>query len=389
MSLLRQNDLKASTTVQACSEGLTTPLEIINLFLSEGSSAGDRTHPIFDKMNRELSWPALLENGYQIEISSMLYYIINQETSFKHTIILNECIKQKLRYNRMHLLITRLLQRTELLKIFDAFEDECIHVIPLKGACLSEEYYPDMTLRNMADIDILVNKYDIDKSIDCLSQLGYVLDMRKNDGLNNIEHPYHRSYVKFVNDIPILVEIHFHIVADSHFNNIKIEDFWHTASPISNKYNYVLIPCKELILLHCIWHTYSNLSKGLIKIFRLIDIVLLLKDQSRNIDWYYLEKIVNEAGIQKREYFCMELVKQILGFVSVKKQCNVSKPRKWEIVLFQIILLYSCPANIKLKTFIFGILLRQISVCSFSSKMQCLNKTLWESFKRYAKRIGR
>jgi hypothetical protein len=371
------------------SDDLTTPLEIINLYLSEGRSTGDRTHPFFDKMNRELSWNALLENGYQTEISSLLYYIVIQETSFKHTIILNDSIKHKLKSIRMRLVITRLLQRTELFKIFDAFEDECIPVIPLKGSYLAETYYPDMTLRNMADIDILVYKSDIDRSIDCLSQLGYILDAREDDGLEDHKHPFHRSYIKFINDIPIQVEIHFHIALNSQLNNIKIEDFWHTATPISYKYNYVRIPCKELILLHCIWHTYLNFSKpGLIKLIWLIDIALLIKDRTRTIDWYYLEKKINEAGIHKRDYFCMELVTHLLGFSPDKKPSNPLKPRNYEIFLFKIILLNSSPGNIKLKTLFFSILLKQISVDGFPSKMLCVSQTLGESFTRFAKRFG-
>lgn len=392
MCFLRQNDQESSLSEQEYPDEHTTPLEIINLFLSEGRSAGDKTLPLFYKINQELSWHALLENGYQTELVSLLYYIINKKTPYKHTIGINDSIKQKLKCIRNYLLIKRLLQRDEMIKIFDAFENDGIPVIPLKGAYLAEKYYPHATLRNMEDIDILVQEKDKAKSMDCMQRLGFVFYSRIHDESYYHEHHFHLPYIKLVSDIPILVELHFHIDCKPFLHRIKIEDFWTYASPMSNKYNYVLVPRKELVLLHCIWHTYLNLShRGLTKLIWLLDMAFLINGQTGKIDWHFLEKKVTEAGIQKRDYFCMELCKQLLGISLDKKPSDLLMPKPYEKYLFQNILLNSNPKNRELKNLLFRTILKLISVGSFSGRMQCLKQMLQESIellklKLYAKR---
>jgi hypothetical protein len=54
-----------------------------------------------------------------------------------------------------------------------AFESEDIQVILLKGAVLAAAYYPDPSSRPLADLDVLIRRQDLWRSLAILGELGY------------------------------------------------------------------------------------------------------------------------------------------------------------------------------------------------------------------------
>jgi hypothetical protein len=57
---------------------MLTPLELLNLYLSDGKSKGNVTSELYQKFNRELTRDALLNEGYQEDLAPILYYIITK-----------------------------------------------------------------------------------------------------------------------------------------------------------------------------------------------------------------------------------------------------------------------------------------------------------------------
>ena len=58
--------------------------------------------------------------------------------------------------------------------IAKAFQRAKIPVLGLKDIQLAREVYPDMALRPMGDVDILIHFSDYDKAAKCLAELGFV-----------------------------------------------------------------------------------------------------------------------------------------------------------------------------------------------------------------------
>ena len=54
-----------------------------------------------------------------------------------------------------------------------ALKNEDIQVILLKGAVLAAAYYPDPTSRPLADLDVLIRRQDLRRSVEILGDLGY------------------------------------------------------------------------------------------------------------------------------------------------------------------------------------------------------------------------
>jgi hypothetical protein len=58
-------------------------------------------------------------------------------------------------------------------ELLQALERAGIAAIPLKGAVMAPLYYPDPLLRPMADLDILIRRPDLERSLAILVELGY------------------------------------------------------------------------------------------------------------------------------------------------------------------------------------------------------------------------
>jgi hypothetical protein len=58
-------------------------------------------------------------------------------------------------------------------EFLQALESEDIRVVLLKGAVLAAAYYPDHLARPMADLDVLVRRQDLKRSVAILVELGY------------------------------------------------------------------------------------------------------------------------------------------------------------------------------------------------------------------------
>lgn len=74
--------------------------------------------------------------------------------------------------------IVQLQLSAEMLYLKDAFDEQHIPVVCLKGPALGIELYSDPTARSSRDLDFLIEKKDIEKSIDLLRSLGYVSQIR-------------------------------------------------------------------------------------------------------------------------------------------------------------------------------------------------------------------
>ncbi len=57
---------------------LITPLELLNLYYSDGRSFGNSENKLWRKMNELLTWDNILNKGYQSDLCPLLYYILTK-----------------------------------------------------------------------------------------------------------------------------------------------------------------------------------------------------------------------------------------------------------------------------------------------------------------------
>ncbi|NVM21050.1 MAG: nucleotidyltransferase family protein [Desulfobacterales bacterium] len=321
----------------------TTPLELLNLYLTDGKSKGDKTTKLYQKFNSELTWDAILNKGYQRDLAPLLYYIVNKDglDSDSKEIALRHEIKHKLKAVYNQYLATNLIQFNELEKILNAFESEGIDVISLKGVEMAKNYYPDQALRPMGDIDLLIRKEDMKRAKECLISHGYGFKSMStfvDEDFYERKH-FHFPYIKYNATTPIVVELHQDIAGRSDFINNNIVEFWEKAAPIDDRHKSVLITAKEYLLLHLFWHTYLNLSNCLyVRLICLIDIALIMRKHKDDIDWDFIEEKSKEWAIYRQGYFCLYLINQLFDIPYDKKITRTIMPPKHCLRLFDFIM---------------------------------------------------
>ncbi len=85
-------------------------------------------------------------------------------------------IVEKIRGDVQYNVLTTLIQVTELKKLVEAFERAGIKNQPLKGSCM-KFMYPSPEMREMSDIDILVDDSMMDSAKNIMLELGYTLSL--------------------------------------------------------------------------------------------------------------------------------------------------------------------------------------------------------------------
>ncbi|MBD3182189.1 hypothetical protein GF312_07850 [Candidatus Poribacteria bacterium] len=231
-------------------------------------------------------------------IGPMLYFHLRDKASF------NEFPRHFCQYlsGQYYLNSQRIsVMMDELYTILDAFNENRIDVIPLKGSLLNVLYYKDPGLRPMADIDLLVKPVDMECIHNLLSKMGYKV-------LN--ESWRHRVYViakasrKLVlegehPENPRQLEIHFDIRENFLGVDYRLSDLmWNNCHPgkIGNSSGMILDPWA--LLIHLLLHTNRHIWKHSARFRQLVDISIVASELSKN-DW---SKFLEEMACISRKH---------------------------------------------------------------------------------------
>lgn len=121
----------------------------------------------------------------------------------------------------------------ELDRILDALARAGVPVILLKGADLAASVYPDMGLRPMSDLDLLLPKSDVANAVQAMHSLGYA-DFReeRTRGLD-WRTAYDRKLVGGARE-RVAVELHWNLVAgDAVRHSPSIDWFWQQTEAVA------------------------------------------------------------------------------------------------------------------------------------------------------------
>ena len=205
-------------------------------------------------------------------MTNMLYYAlrdncsvpdeISQELQKYHDLMVYKCAYQKAAEQEMERL----------------FNENEIRYMLLKG-CTVRDLYPSEDMREMADIDILVSKQDLEKIRKFMIASGYEF---KGD------RDHHDVYIK--NEF-VSVEVHYTVPGclNEYFASLS----WSGA--IRHGFKYSLDVSENYIYL--INHLHGHFIVGGIGVRSLLDIFLYEKEYVTDINWEYINLIFEEYGI--------------------------------------------------------------------------------------------
>ncbi len=147
-------------------------------------------------------------------------------------------------------------------RLFVLLEENGIDFIPLKGAVI-KNFYPESFMRTSCDIDILVHKDDLEKSVGLIAEkLDY------NDGGRHFhEH-------SLVSKSGVHLELHFTVIENIEKLDVLLERIW-DFTKAADGFNHKFELTPEFLLFHNVAHMEYHFIAGGCGIRPFIDLMLL------------------------------------------------------------------------------------------------------------------
>lgn len=181
---------------------------------------------------------------------------------------------------------------------------DSVPVLLLKGGHLAAFIYPNIGLRSMADMDILIHKIDLPEVAKALRELDYTRSMEEPD------HPFHISYLDPTRTVSI--EIHWNICPEKCPQNfLNIEDLWTDARSEVFKENEIKALRPEHLLLHICLHDAVQHSYYF-GLKTLCDIDAIIRCYREEIDWEMVVSCARHWTITKCTYLTFLLAKVLM-----------------------------------------------------------------------------
>jgi len=234
-------------------------------------------------MNKELE--QLVEDARPYNAIPLLFHVLGRDNV---SMSQNLASLSRIQYIQNYLSTTLLLR--ELKAVLSSLVVRGVEVIVLKGAALVTNLYPDLGLRPMRDIDLLIHRKELAQAIEILYDLGYQRHLPPaRNGIENLQ-----GEVVCVKDgeFPIVIEPHWTLGPEYPYSGrIKAEGLWHRATRINLAGVDALALCPEDALLHLCLHQFQHCQN-----FWLIpacDITELVRHYQDCLDWkVFLNRVI-------------------------------------------------------------------------------------------------
>ncbi|GAB1723484.1 MAG: hypothetical protein GDA65_19200 [Nitrospira sp. CR1.1] len=214
------------------------------------------------------------------------------------------------RHNQANALLNTLLSK-ELVTLLDALAAKGITAIPFKGVTLAQVAYGDLSLRECADIDLIVEQEAIPQARKILWSQGYQLTSQDEGADDESAEPYH--FFQKRNGI-VAVDLQW-VMARRHFGfRLDRSVFWSRLKPINLPTKSVQGLCPEdLLILLCVHgskHAWEQLKW-------ICDVAELVRRRP-TLDW-------SRVLFQSNEWHCRRMV--LLGLAMAQSLFDTVLPR--------------------------------------------------------------
>jgi hypothetical protein len=199
----------------------------------------------------------------------------------------------------------------ELQTILNAFHGAGIKAIALKGVALAGDVYPDIGLRPMVDIDLLVKEDELAFADKVMTDLGYATVHSLKSEQWYKEHHFHLPPYRHARK-PVVVEIHWDITRSTF--GTDIHKWWPRAISKNIMGHPVLVPSPEDMLIHLCLHLFNHGYDNGFVLRCLCDIFETLRHYGQKIDWKFLQDKITQQGIEKQVHSILQLARKFYAY---------------------------------------------------------------------------
>lgn len=273
-------------------------------FLSDHKTGTAPSGPVPD-------WPRLVEMAQQEGVSAVLFHNITKH--HLEDLVPQDCCRDL--SNQYYVNLKRNLSIIGALRVVLAtFQEAGIPCIVLKGIALAERVYPNIAMRGMSDVDILVRKEDLFKTDDHLSSLGYT--SRDSSATKAIHNPagYLSSLEYRRNDpSPLNLHVHWHPVntsvpATMFAERIDTNRLWENAATTAVADSQALMLSPEHMIIYLCEHAL-RIGHSFDRLILVCDIFYAIKAFENIIDWDFIIEESRQFNLSRFVYHGLSIVK--------------------------------------------------------------------------------
>lgn len=186
------------------------PEDQVLLFVARHAPKEETNHQLRSLLDSNLDWNYLLASADRHCVTPLLYRHLSETAAPVPAQILRQLQQAHNENTNSNLFLTG-----ELVKLLRFLEANKIQVVPFKGPTLALAAYGDISLRQFADLDILINQRDLPKIKQLLIDQGFKphppLSHQQEAALTRFDSAWN-----FVNAKNVMVDVHWHLV-EGHF----------------------------------------------------------------------------------------------------------------------------------------------------------------------------
>jgi hypothetical protein len=205
----------------------------------------------------------------------------------------------------------------ELTGITDIFNEANVPVIILKGAALAFFEYPDIGLRPMGDIDLLVKKENLTSAVNCLELIGYTSAPPRSRALGQ-EININIEFLKHEKSPWINLELHWRLIAGKAlWYSPDMDWFWKNSRRLSqstamntiiSQITHIFSPLAQLLYLSA--HLMLQHAGTGYRHLWLYDMYLIIQNHRDEIDWQELSRKAIDYNWQTALLMALEQLDQ-------------------------------------------------------------------------------
>lgn len=251
-------------------------------------------------------WTRLIDLAMKNGVSQMLFTALKREG-----IAAPAPHAERLRSIHLASTVNNTKRIHELDKILKALAAASITVIPVKGAWLSEAIYDNIALRGMADIDLWIQRYDIDTAKSVLAALNYSINDKPQNRPQALEDALIGETSFFKKESPI-VELHWRIFHGEwlrHTARIDEAVILQRTLPLKGEYLRQL-SCEDAII-HIAVHVAVNHQMSMSGLRALLDLNAVRK--KLDVDWPLVARRAREWQVATPVWLVLTMLDHLFG----------------------------------------------------------------------------
>jgi len=249
-------------------------------------------------------WVSVLEEAQR---HGVLPLLAGRMLRMEPDLVLAKQVQQRLQTVRLQAASLNLRLYHKLGQILQRMHAAAIPVIVLKGAHLAELVYEDIAMRPMGDVDLMVQKKDLERSYALIEEMGYQAQRRFR--LERMVKEHHHLPPLLSNNGPV-VEVHWNIAYPGHTLKVDLDGLWQRAQEAQIEGAPARVLSAEDLLVHLCLHLFQDhLAAGLKRLYDIGQTV----EAYPSIDWDRIMAITHQWGGEHGGYMALRLAVDLLG----------------------------------------------------------------------------